>query len=92
MKYINNFEMFEAKLINTKFDYDLNIGSDIQIIDDDKEHYGQAVIKKILKNEYQIQFKNNNYSVSKENVGINIHGQAQADFSKLNLIAKKPKK
>lgn len=83
-KKIKNWKQFEAKNIKEDTtDTKLNVGSLIQIVDADDKNIGQAKIKKSLKTMYHVYYKTKNYKISKKDVTINVHGQAQAILSKL---------
>jgi len=83
-KKIKNWKQFEAKNIKEDTtDTKLNVGSLIQIVDAEDENIGQVKIKKSLKTMYHVYYKTKNYKISKKDVTINVHGQAQAILSKL---------
>jgi len=81
MKYILSYEAktLDRDTTDTKF----NIGSLIQIVDEDDKNVGQAKIKKALKTIYHVYYKTTNYKISKKDVFTNVNGQVQVELSKL---------
>jgi hypothetical protein len=81
MKYIKDFE---AKIIKKDTtDVTFNVGSLIQIVDENDKNIGQAKFKRVLKNEYNVEYKKRPYKVSKKDLVLNIHGQVQTEFKNL---------
>lgn len=74
----------EAKIVTkdtTKTNF--NIGSDIQIVDENDKNKGTAIFKKMLKNTYIVIYKGKEYKVDKKYLSLNIHGQVQTNFKNL---------
>jgi hypothetical protein len=63
----------------------LNIKSLVQIINNHK-NAGQGEIKKMLKTIYHIKYKSKNYSIKKDILNYNIHGQVVANFNDLKQL------
>jgi len=86
MKHLQGFyeQTNEAKIATkdtTKINF--NIGSDIQIIDENDKNIGTALIKKQLKTSYQVNYKLKPYKVDKKDLSLNIHGQVQTELKNL---------
>lgn len=86
MKHLLGFyeQTNEAKIASkdtTKTNF--NIGSDIQIVDENDKNKGTAIFKKILKNTYTISYKGKMYKVDKKDLSLNIHGQVQTELKNL---------
>ena len=86
MKHLQGFyeQTNEAKIAtkdttNVKF----NVGSDIQIVDENDKNIGTALIKKALKSSYNVNYKAKQYTVSKNVLSLNIHGQVQTELKNL---------
>lgn len=65
---------------------DLNVKCLIQIKGANDINIGQGRIKKILKTMYHIYYRCNNYSIKKDDLKYNIHGQVCIDINKLKKI------
>lgn len=77
-------ELNEAKIVkDNTTDTNFNVGTFIQIVDDEDKNVGQAKIKKSLKTMYHVYYKNKNYKINKNDVTLNIHGQIQVELSNL---------
>jgi hypothetical protein len=81
MKHIKSFEAKITKKDTT--DLTFNVGSLIQIVDEEDKNIGQAKFKRILKNEYNVEYKGKPYKVSKKDLSLNIHGQVQTELKNL---------
>lgn len=86
MKHLQGFyeQTNEAKIATkdtTKINF--NVDSQIQIVDEDDKNIGQANIKKILKDSYNVNYKTKIYKVSKKDLSLNVHGQVQTELKNL---------
>lgn len=82
MKHILRFN--EAKVVNKDTrKYNYNVGSLIQIVDDNDKNIGQAKIKKALKTIYHVEYKSTIYRINKKDIVTNIHGQIQTNIENL---------
>jgi len=74
----------EAKIaINDTAKVNFNVGSLIQIVDENDKNIGQAKIKKILKTIYHVVYKSKDYKIDRKNLSLNIHGQVQTEIKNL---------
>lgn len=84
MKHLMDFyELNEAKIIKKDTDVTFNVGSLIQIVDNKNKNVGQAKIKKVLKNQYNVHYKGMPYKIDKGKLVMNIHGQVQTEITNL---------
>lgn len=86
MKHLLGFyeQTNEAKISTkdtTKTNF--NIGSDIQIVDENDKNKGTAIFKKMLKNTYTVSYRGKDYKVDKKDLSLNIHGQVQTEIKNL---------
>jgi len=86
MKHLQGFyeQTNEAKITKTDTtNVKFNVGSDIQIVDENDKNIGTALIKKALKSSYNVMYKAKSYTVSKAALSLNIHGQVQTELKNL---------
>ena len=86
MKHLQGFyeQTNEAKIATKDTSKtDFNIGSDIQIVDENDKNIGTAIIKKMLKTTYTVSYKTKTYKVDRKNLSLNIHGQVQTELKNL---------
>ena len=86
MKHIQGFyeATNEAKIATkdtTRINF--NVGSLIQIVDENDKNISQAKFKKALKTMYHVQYKGKDYKVNKTSLSLNIHGQVQTELKNL---------
>jgi hypothetical protein len=86
MKHIQGFyeATNEAKIATkdtTKLAF--NVGSLIQIVDENDKNIGQATFKKALKSMYHVQYKGKTFKVDKKDLSLNTHGQVQTELKNL---------
>jgi hypothetical protein len=85
MKHIKNFQQQnEAKIIKKDTSTtDFNVGTLIQIVDENDKNIGNAKFKRLLKSQYNVEFKGKPYKIDKKDLSINKHGQVQTEFKNL---------
>lgn len=86
MKHIQGFyEATNESQIATKdtTKTTFNIGSLIQIVDENDKNIGQATFKKALKTMYHVQYKGKILKVDKKDLSLNKHGQVQTELKNL---------
>ena len=85
MKHIKKFYELNEAEIATKdtMKINFNVGSLIQIVNEDDKNIGQATFKKALKTMYHVQYKGKIYKVNKKDLSLNIHGQVQTELKNL---------
>jgi hypothetical protein len=81
MKHIKSFEAKVSRKETSDFTF--NIGTFIQIVDENDKNLGTAKFKRVLKGQYNLEFKGGLYKVDKKDLSINIHGQVQTEFKNL---------
>jgi len=74
-----DFDINEAKKVDTDTYKNLNVKSMIQVVDADDKNNGNAKITKKSKTLYYISWHSKKWKVKIEDVSINVHGQAQVD-------------
>lgn len=81
---LNSFKYNEAQvIIEDTTEKHFNVGSLIQIVDDNDKNIGQAKIKKELKTIYHVNYRGENFKVSKKDLAINKHAQIQTNINNL---------
>ena len=88
MKHLQGFyeQTNESKIATsdtTKTNF--NIGSDVQIVDENDKNIGTAIFKKLLKTTYTVSYKGKQYKVNKKDLSLNIHGQVQTELKNLKI-------
>jgi len=86
MKHLKGFyeQTNEAKIaVSDTTKTNFNIGSDIQIVDENDENLGTAIFKKVLKTTYTVSYKGKMYKVNRKELSLNIHGQVQTELKNL---------